>query len=364
MKTARISASALIVLSFIASTTIPSTTRATPPVALCKNAALEAGVGCKAELAVADIDNGSFDPDGNPFFLTFSPPGPFNKGNHTVTLTATDNQGESATCTAQVSVVDRSAPVVTCPADIEIDNSTGLCSAPASYPLPVIVDNCPGPFSISYSRSSGSVFDVGTNVVVGSVTDAAGNPSMCAFNVIVHDAEPPVLITSCPGNITVQAEKDQAAVPVSYQAPNATDNCAIAAVTCEPASGFSFPIGDTPVTCTATDIHGNVTSCGFIVTILPPEGLQTLDDMIEFIEQLGLAKGPQTSLIAKLQAADRASRRENNNAATKQIGAFIHEINAMNRTGRIDPQAADELIGAATDIINELHPLVRRPLTR
>ena len=45
-----------------------------------------------------------------------------------------------------------------------------------------------------------------------------------------------------------------------------TDNCPGATVVCSPASGSCFPIGSTPVTCTAMDASGNTATCSFAVT--------------------------------------------------------------------------------------------------
>jgi hypothetical protein len=70
------------------------------PVALCKNVTVAA---CMA--ANASIDNGSFDPDGDPVTLSQMPPGPYSLGTTTVTLTATDNHGASSQCTATVTVI-------------------------------------------------------------------------------------------------------------------------------------------------------------------------------------------------------------------------------------------------------------------
>jgi hypothetical protein len=47
----------------------------------------------------------------------------------------------------------------------------------------------------------------------------------------------------------------------------AGDNCGPATVTCSHASGSTFPVGTTNVTCTATDGLGNTASCDFTVTV-------------------------------------------------------------------------------------------------
>ncbi|MHC5114411.1 MAG: HYR domain-containing protein, partial [Planctomycetota bacterium] len=54
---------------------------------------------------------------------------------------------------------------------------------------------------------------------------------------------------------------------VTFTIPGATDNCGGVTVTCDPDSGDFFPVGDTVVTCTATDDCGNTDSCTFTVTV-------------------------------------------------------------------------------------------------
>lgn len=82
-----------------------------PPVAVCQNVTVLAGPDCTAP---ASIDNGSFDPDsGDTITLTQSPSGPYPLGNTTLTLTVIDSHGAMSSCTAVVTVIDHTPPVVT-----------------------------------------------------------------------------------------------------------------------------------------------------------------------------------------------------------------------------------------------------------
>ena len=56
--------------------------------------------------ASASIDNGSFDPDGDPITLTQSPAGPYALGTTNVMLTVVDNKGATSQATANVTVVN------------------------------------------------------------------------------------------------------------------------------------------------------------------------------------------------------------------------------------------------------------------
>jgi len=80
-----------------------------PPVAVCTDQTVIADETCTAD---ADVDAGSFDPDGDPITLFQSPPGPYPVGDTVVTLTVTDDKGASDSCMATVTVVDVVPPTI------------------------------------------------------------------------------------------------------------------------------------------------------------------------------------------------------------------------------------------------------------
>jgi len=107
-----------------------------PPVAMCADRVLSANNQC---LANASIDNGSFDPDNDPISLLQTPPGPYGLGSTTVVLEVCDDSNACDSCSAQVSVVDDTPPVLQCnqtdtitPADAPISftaSTSDNCSA-------------------------------------------------------------------------------------------------------------------------------------------------------------------------------------------------------------------------------------------
>src|SRR5260221_9731669 len=81
------------------------------------------------------------------------------------------------------------------------------------------------------------------------------------YTLSLHDALP----------ISVVDLQPPAGVPVSFKV-TATSSCASGVVTvvCKPPSGSVFPMGATPVICTATDSASNQNSCDFRVLVVPP----------------------------------------------------------------------------------------------
>ncbi|WP_339702463.1 HYR domain-containing protein, partial [uncultured Marixanthomonas sp.] len=85
------------------------------PEALCQNLTLELMGGSSVSIAPSDIDNGSSDNCGIVDYSldqdTFTCA---DVGENTVTLTVTDEEGNSSTCTATVTIEDNTAPEITC----------------------------------------------------------------------------------------------------------------------------------------------------------------------------------------------------------------------------------------------------------
>jgi hypothetical protein len=190
----------------------------------------------------------------------------FVKGVTTVTCVATDGAGNTSSCSFTVTVNDTEAPAITCPANMTRPNDPGQCAAVVTYANATATDNCSGVGTPVCVPASGASFPKGTTTVTCTVNDGAGNGSSCTFTVTVNDTQAPSI--ACPANITTPNDPGQCSAVVSYTTPAASDNCAgVGAVTCIPASGSTFPIGTTTVTCSATDSGGNSGSCGFSVIV-------------------------------------------------------------------------------------------------
>ena len=79
---------------------------------------------------------------------------------------------------------------------------------------------------------------------------------------------PPGPTVACPDSIDVQSPDDNPVI-VSYSAATVTGGIAPVTVQCSTASEAEFPIGTTPVTCTATDAQARSSSCTFNVHVRP-----------------------------------------------------------------------------------------------
>jgi len=169
---------------------------------------------------------------------------------------------------AVVIVSDTIAPVISgVPASFTVE-ATGPLGAIATYALPTANDAVSGPATVGCVPASGSTFPLGATAVACHATDASGNTATAGFTVTVGDTTAPVL-ANVPANTTVTATGASGAA-VNWPAPTASDLVSgTVAVNCLPASGSTFPVATTTVTCTATDAAHNSASRTFTVTVQP-----------------------------------------------------------------------------------------------
>ena len=111
---------------------------------------------------------------------------------------------------------------------------------------------------------------------------------------------------ACPADLTVR-EVPALTQEVTFPAPTTTDGTAPVNTTCSPASGTTFPLGATPVTCTARDAQSREASCSFNVTLngfaLSAKKFDAIGDSLTAGENgLPSVVDPPNSYPTKLQA--------------------------------------------------------------
>ncbi len=243
----------------------------TPPTIACPgNLVVANDLGeCGAIVSFADMVTADDDCDADPSVSCVPMSGSFFPvGTTTVTCTATDRGGLSATCSFDVTVNDDEDPVImSCPATQKVDNDPGVCGAAVSFAMPSVSDNCPGATiarTDNTGLNSGDTFPVGITTIEFTATDAAGNTAICSFDIEVNDSEQPVL--TCPMGIKVDNDPDACDAVVEFEV-TLSDNCPGATFACSAESGDTFPVGTTTVTCDAQDAAGNTATCSFDIEV-------------------------------------------------------------------------------------------------
>jgi endonuclease G len=113
--------------------------------------------------------------------------------------------------------------------------------------------------------------------------------------------------------------------------------------------------GTWTVTVTVDDGDGGTTTgTTRVVVLTQAQAVANLESEVR--ARLGGATPPGAlrSLLAKLEAARRQLERGAHGAAAGPLGAFVHEVEARGRTGRLAPADADALTAAAQRILRSL----------
>lgn len=237
------------------------------PTAVCKPISIELDANGQASLVAVQVDGGSgdncsFSLDIDVISFTCG-----NLGANSVTLTATDDSGNSHSCEAEVTVLDAIVPTAVCQgATIQLDEN-GEASTSVNDIDAGSSDNC-GIASAVLSMENFTCSDLGGNLVTLTVADASGLTSSCETTVTVVDEITPDLVCK---NITVEldATGNVSIIPADvFDDINSSDNCGTINLFNVSTTQFDCSdIGDNEVTLTAGDGNGNGADCIAIVTV-------------------------------------------------------------------------------------------------
>ena len=221
------------------------------------SATTAAGVSVSFAPTAVDIVSGSIAATCSPTSATV-----FAIGDTTVTCSATDAAGNSATKTFVVHVLDAVPPSIVTPTVTPVE-ATSPSGAAVSFTVSAS-DNIDGIVSATCLPASGLTFAVGTTTVQCSAHDAANNNATATFDVVVRDTTAPTLsLTNATATLT-----SGTTTTVTFMATANDIVDGARAVTCSPASGSAFPIGATTVACASSDTRGNNASGTLTVTVL------------------------------------------------------------------------------------------------
>ena len=180
----------------------------------------------------------------------------------TVNCSTSDTRGNTSNGSFSVTITN------TAPTIVDLPNLAGEATSAAGRAFTFTStgnDNEDGVKTPACTASSGT-FPIGSTTVSCTVTDVAGYTASDSFTITVVDTTKPVV--TVPANITT-TQNIPAGRVVTYSGQSATDTVSPVTATCVPASGSTFAIGTTIVTCSATDAAGNTGTNTFSVTVNP-----------------------------------------------------------------------------------------------
>lgn len=159
----------------------------------------------------------------------------------TTTVNCSSSSGENGSFT--VSVVDTTGPALSLPRDFTVSGFGSGANVNYNTSAEDVVD---GSVTVSCSPASGSFFPVGTTTVQCSASDSRHNSSSGSFTVTVTVQQQQQL-----EDITAEATgPNGAVVTFNVGGPNGGDDENGRPIgSCSPASGSTFPLGQTTVQC-------------------------------------------------------------------------------------------------------------------
>lgn len=208
-----------------------------------------------------------------------------------ITITVTDEQGNSTDCQFSVNLQDNIDPVVTCPGNQTVSiNSSCQYTVPDLSGLVSGTDNCSAlaDMTIVQSPVAGAT-DGGITTVLITLYDEQGNQDQCTTTLIPDDNDPPTITCPSPSPIDLGSSCD-------YTVPNYTsgtlvlDNCSNYTLSQSPLAGSTLNPGSNEVTVTVVDAGGNTASCSFFLeitesvapTITCPGNISTCDPVVSY----------------------------------------------------------------------------------
>jgi hypothetical protein len=205
-----------------------------------------------------------------------------------ITVTVTDDAGNTGQCTVSLSVVDDEDPLVNCPASASVNTGPGVCTGTVPDVLAAITaadvsDNCTADGALlallQQSPAAGTPGAADGQIITVTVTDSTGNTGECTVTLSVTDDEDPVL--NCPANVSVSADAGVCTGTVpnvlsGLTAANVQDNCTadgilLASLQQSPAAGTPGVSNGQLITVTATDDAGNTGQCTVTLNVVDDE---------------------------------------------------------------------------------------------
>lgn len=249
----------------------------TPPSALCQNATMYLNGAGTVTVNPSDVNAGSSDVCSGTTLTYLVNGGASASLNCThlgaaqnMTLTATDQSGNSSTCVGTVTVFDTVSPVAVCqPITVQL-SAAGTVSVTGTQIDGGSTDNC-GITTRLINNLAAVSFNCSHVAAVQNVTlrvqDASGNFKECSAAVTVRDTVDP---TATCNNLTVSLNALGTVNVIPSSVVTTSDACGIASSTINGGASATYTcanLGTNTATLLVTDVNGNTRTCTSTITV-------------------------------------------------------------------------------------------------
>ena len=296
--------------------------------------------------------------------VTNNAPEIFPLGTTTVIFTAVDAAGNASTASANLVVVDLTAPVISAPSDtvVAATDANGTLASNADIATflsaGAAADNVD--VGLSVSTDASATISLGSTTITFSATDTAGNQGTATAILTVEDQTAPVV--SVPSAIEIAAV-DENGTPSANEfvvaflgEASAADNVDVSVSVSNDALTV-LPLGDSTITFTSTDAKGNSGTGSAVITVTDKTGpVVSAPEQFSFV---GTEAGISTTatevvdFIASITATDNVDGSiadiTNNALAALPFGLSTLTFTATDSKGNVG--TAQTSINVALDIV-------------
>jgi subtilisin-like proprotein convertase family protein len=237
------------------------------PEAICQNITVQLNASGTVTITAAMVDGGSTDACGiETLEIDITTFDCSNIGmTNEVILTVVDANGNTSSCSAEVTVEDSIAPTASCQ-DITVELGTdGTVTITQTDIDNGSLDNC-GDVTFALNPTTFVCSNIGTNEVILIVTDSNGLSSECVAIVTVVDNVAPTPLCQ---DITIILDEDyMATITAADVDGGSTDNCTIINTEIDIDFFDCSNLGANTITLTIIDQSGNEATCAATVTVV------------------------------------------------------------------------------------------------
>jgi hypothetical protein len=241
-------------------------------------------------------------------------------GETTISFTATDASGNTATCDFTITVADYQAPVAVCQDIALLLDADGLASLNPEDLDGGSTDNSGSALAFTASQTRFDCSHIGDNAITLTVTNSEGKSSTCTTMVTVGDTLSPDFQGSLPEDQTRIADENGEYILEDFTTGvTAIDNCSEQLlpgnISQDPAVGTVLTPGVYDLTLGAVDDLGNLTQYVFELTVEMPLGTNEVSINMKTIvlypnpaEAVIHISNPQRIVLDKLSVYDMDGR--------------------------------------------------------
>ncbi|HHS95965.1 MAG TPA: T9SS type A sorting domain-containing protein, partial [Phaeodactylibacter sp.] len=181
-------------------------------------------------------------------------------GTQSVTFTATDESGNTATCVAMVSITGNEPPQ---PTVEELPTLQGDCEVELAFPT--ATDACSGELIYGTTTDPTYYDEQGEYFITWYYEDENGNISTQYQTVIVFDETPP--LAACEDLTITLDEQGYAFIDQATIAGSSYDECGLYFFNTQPFEFTCEDVGAHELDFSIMDVNGNVTFCTVVITV-------------------------------------------------------------------------------------------------